>query len=216
MTLGFSRTPRLAAGVAAAMLAGAGIWGPNGLRAAARHVDPATQLLPASTFDTIEDRGARSIAIFREAGKVFESPRCKNCHPVTGRPTQTDRMTPHQPLVLRGKDGLGVLGGLHCAACHQSANFEPSGVPGNPKWSLAPASMAWQGKSLGQICEQIKDRGRNGNRDLDAIVEHVSFDELVGWGWNPGGGRTPAPGTQRQFGALVRAWVDTGAACPKA
>src|SRR4026207_2223905 len=47
---------------------------------------------------------ARSIALFREAGKVLQSPRCLNCHPVGERPTQTDRMTPHMPLVVRGAD----------------------------------------------------------------------------------------------------------------
>jgi len=38
----------------------------------------------------------------------------------------------------------------------------------------------------------------------------------VGWGWTPGHGRTPAPGTQKEFGDLIRAWIDNGAACPPA
>ena len=38
---------------------------------------------------------------------------------------------------------------------------------------------------------------------------------LVGTGWNPGVGRVPVPGTQAEFGALIRAWVDTGAVCPR-
>ena len=42
----------------------------------------------------------------------------------------------------------------------------------------------------------------------------MAHDELVGWGWSPGEGRTPAPGTQQQFGELIRAWIDSGAACP--
>jgi len=42
----------------------------------------------------------------------------------------------------------------------------------------------------------------------------MSHDSLVGWGWNPGDGREPAPGTQAEFGDLIKAWVDTGAACP--
>jgi len=29
-----------------------------------------------------------------------------------------------------------------------------------------------------------------------------------------GAGRDPAPGTQQLFGALVQAWIDTGAQCP--
>ena len=37
---------------------------------------------------------------------------------------------------------------------------------------------------------------------------------LVGWAWAPGFGRAPAPGTQQQAGALVEAWIKTGAACP--
>ncbi|MGZ5989989.1 MAG: Isoquinoline 1-oxidoreductase subunit, partial [Rhizomicrobium sp.] len=27
--------------------------------------------------------------------------------------------------------------------------------------------------------------------------------------------RTPAPGSQMQFGELIKAWADAGAACPK-
>jgi hypothetical protein len=74
--------------------------------------------------------------------------------------------------------------------------------------------MTWAGRSLGEICAQIKDPARNGGRDLTALVRHMSEDSLVGWAWAPGAGRTPAPGSQREFGALLRAWVDTGAACP--
>ena len=42
----------------------------------------------------------------------------------------------------------------------------------------------------------------------------MAKDELVGWAWKPGVGREPAPGTQPAFGALVKAWADSGAACP--
>jgi hypothetical protein len=74
--------------------------------------------------------------------------------------------------------------------------------------------MAWEGKTLGQICAQIKDRKRNGGKTLEQLIEHNSHDTLVGWGWNPGPGRTPVPGTQAQFGELTRAWVASGAKCP--
>jgi len=74
--------------------------------------------------------------------------------------------------------------------------------------------MAWQGKSLGQICEQIKDTKRNGGKDMAALIHHMAEDSLVGWGWKPGGNRKPAPGTQAEFGALIKAWADTGAVCP--
>jgi hypothetical protein len=74
--------------------------------------------------------------------------------------------------------------------------------------------MAWVGKSLGEICEQIKDPKRNGGKTMDELIHHMAEDSLVGWGWHPGAGRIPAPGTQAEFGALIKAWVDTGAACP--
>ena len=88
-------------------------------------------------------------------------------------------------------------------------------MPGNPIWHLAPREMAWEGKTVGEICAQIKDPARNGNRSLASLVEHIGEDHLVGWAWTPGAGRKPAPGTQQQAGELVEAWVTSGAMCPK-
>jgi hypothetical protein len=103
---------------------------------------------------------------------------------------------------------------MRCATCHTAANFDPGGVPGDPHWHLAPASMAWEGRSAQQVCEHLKDEKRNGGRSPDKIVEHMRRDALVAWAWTPGTGREPAPGTQEKFAALVEAWVRTGAACP--
>jgi hypothetical protein len=182
-------------------------------RTAAQLVFPATQLRPAAEFSSISDQRARSLALFAEAGKVLQHPRCVNCHPASDSPHQTDRMRLHQPMVVRGPDGHGAPT-LPCGTCHGPANFDPAHVPGHPEWHLAPVSMAWEGRSLGQICEQIKDRARNGDRDLAAIVRHVSDDSLVGWAWTPGSDRTAAPGTQAEFGRIMRAWADSGAYCP--
>jgi hypothetical protein len=156
---------------------------------------------------------ARSIALFREAGKVLQHPRCLNCHPAGDRPSQTDAMRPHLPPMVRGETGHGPAG-LPCSTCHPRANYDAAGVPGHPDWHLAPPTMAWQGKTLGEICVQLKDPARNGDRDLPALLRHMSEDSLVGWAWSPGRGRTPAPGTQAEFGALMRAWADSGAHCP--
>jgi hypothetical protein len=87
-------------------------------------------------------------------------------------------------------------------------------MPGTPKWQLAPAEMAWEGQPLGAICEQIKDPARNGGKSMAALLEHMAHDDLVGWGWTPGPGREPAPGTQAVFGEIIKAWMDTGAHCP--
>ena len=173
----------------------------------------AASLRPASAFASIRDPKARSVALFTEAGKVIQSPRCLNCHPRTDRPTQTDAMRPHMPWVVRGADGHGAPG-MPCSTCHHATNFDPAGVPGHSKWGLAPAIMAWQGRTLGQICEQIKDPKRNGGRSLAALEEHMGKDDLVGWAWHPGAHRKPAPGSQAEFGALIKAWVGSGAHCP--
>jgi hypothetical protein len=202
-----------AGGLAAGLLA----FAETGFRDADAATEPTTNsitLKPVSDFESINDKNERAIALFQEGGKVIQSPRCLNCHPAGERPTQTDRMRPHQPLVVRGDGGMGAPGGLVCTTCHHDTNFDPAGVPGNPKWALAPAEMAWQGKTLGQICIQIKDKSRNGGKDIAALIKHMAEDELVGWGWNPGAGRIPAPGTQKQFGELIKAWADAGASCP--
>jgi hypothetical protein len=169
-------------------------------------------LAPVSSFDRIAEKDKRAVALFQEAGKVIMHPRCLNCHPKDDSPRQGEAMRLHEPPVERGAGGMGPAA-MRCFTCHGAANFER--VPGNPAWLLAPREMAWMDNSLGQICEQIKDPKRNGGKTLAQIVEHMAEDKLVGWGWDPGMGRTAAPGTQKEFGALIKAWADSGAHCPK-
>lgn len=174
---------------------------------------PNNQLHAVADFNTIADQKARSAALFVEASRVLLHPRCANCHPNGDVPAQGAQMIPHQPPVTRGPDGHGVVG-MECASCHQDRNLAQARVPGAPGWHLAPREMAWIGKSPRQICEQLKDPKRNGGKSLAQIVEHNAHDKLVAWGWAPGADREPAPGTQAQFGAIVAAWVETGAECP--
>ncbi len=169
-------------------------------------------LAAVSAFDTITDNDKRGVALFQEAGKVITHPRCLNCHPPDDHPRQGEAMRVHEPPVERGAGGMGASG-MRCFTCHGAANFER--VPGNVKWMLAPIEMAWFGRSLGEICEQIKDPKRNGGKSLSDIVRHMAEDELVGWGWKPTAMVSPVPGTQKEFGALIRAWADNGAQCPK-
>jgi hypothetical protein len=164
-------------------------------------------------FAGIADTAERSAALFTELGKVLTHPRCVNCHPTGDRPLQGEAGRLHQPPVERGTDGHG-LPAMRCSICHQQANFDPARVPGHPEWHLAPRQMAWQGRTLSEICAQIKDPARNGGRSVEDLVHHIGEDTLVGWAWVPGYGRQPAPGTQKQAGALVEAWVKTGAECP--
>lgn len=175
------------------------------------------RLRAPADFAGIRDGKTRSLALFAEMGKVIRHPRCMNCHPRTDSPTQGDAMRLHTPRVTRGPDGHGVTA-MRCQTCHGDANVAFSGergsIPGDPHWHLAPREMAWQGKTLGQICRQIKDPARNGGKTLAALVEHNRADHLVGWAWHPGEGRQPAPGTQARFGELTQAWVEAGAQCP--
>lgn len=166
-----------------------------------------------SSFSTIADRAARSRAIFEEAGRVLGHPRCLNCHPADDAPRQRGGEM-HEPPVARGPGDRG-LPALECTSCHQSENGVLNRVPGAPTWHVAPRAMAWRDRSLAQICEQLKDPKRNGGRTLAQVVEHAAQDRLVAWGWAPGADREPAPGTQAAFGALMAAWVESGAACPE-
>jgi hypothetical protein len=164
-------------------------------------------------FAVIQNPRDRSMALFTEAGKVLQHPRCVNCHPADDRPRQGIDSRLHQPAARRGPNNHGVAG-MNCNACHHDGNFDAARVPGHPDWHLAPLSMAWLGRSLGEICTQVKDPERNGGKTLDQIAHHMAEDSLVGWAWAPGAGRQPAPGTQRQFGELIRGWIDSGAECP--
>jgi hypothetical protein len=174
---------------------------------------PSATLAAPQSFESISDMATRSAALFTEAGKALTSPRCVNCHPAGDRPLQGETHRLHQPPVARGPDGFGTAS-LRCASCHQNANYDAAGMPGHPHWHLAPREMAWQDKTLPEICAQIKDPARNGGRTLQQILTHIADDSLVGWAWAPGVGRQPAPGTQEELGALIKAWIETGASCP--
>jgi hypothetical protein len=104
------------------------------------------------------------------------APTLMNCHPATDRVLQGDDKHPHQPVATRQTP---------CVTCHTDRNFtlhERSSyrsIPGHPRWMAAPIEMAWEGKSVGEICRQIKDPDRNGGRNLSLLHEHLAHDDLV-------------------------------------
>jgi hypothetical protein len=175
-------------------------------------------LKPPSEFQSIPNQTERSRAIFAEVSKVLTHPRCMNCHPAGEHPLQGADHHEHKPVVWRGDTGSF---GTPCGECHTEKNVTLheaatyKSIPGHPRWGVAPLSMAWEGKSLGEICRQLKDAAKNGGRDLALLQEHIAKDDLVAWGWIPGEGRDPAPGTQEAAGQLVQAWIDSGAECPQ-
>jgi len=139
-----------------------------------------------------------------------------NCHSRGDFPRQGDDSHPHTMNVRRGPQGHGVTA-EKCSTCHQNHNLAGAHMPpGAPNWGLPPANMPmiWQGLSDAQICQSIKDPKQNKNRNLDQLVEHLTEDKLVMWGWNPGEGRTPVPMPHDEFSAKVKQWQAAGAPCP--
>lgn len=165
----------------------------------------------------IVDREA-GLAEWQGLFEVLAHPRCANCHVDDDRPRWSGlhygETRVHAFNVQRGEDGFGNTG-LRCTVCHFEQNSPvPHGPPGAHAWHLAPAEMAWFGKSSAEICAQIKDPERNGQRSLDTVAAHIRDDALVAWGWNPGPGREPAPGSaDATYEAFLR-WITTGAPCP--
>ena len=172
---------------------------------------------PRSSTASPKPDAAASREAFLQVYKVFVSPRCQNCHPSGDAPLQGDDSHPHLQNVKRGKDGHGVYG-MRCDTCHQSANLAGDHMPpGNPKWALPPPEhkMVFVGRTPAQLCRQLKDPKQNGGRSLQQLFEHVSSDDLVGWGWDPGDGRTLPPLNRADTSAQMKVWIDGGAACPE-
>lgn len=162
----------------------------------------------------------RGLAEWEKVNAVFSHPRCANCHVEDEHPRWSG---PHYGgtrfhafNVQRGDDGSGFGNpGLRCSTCHFETNSQVlHGPPGAENWHLAPAEMVWFGKTSAEICEQIKDPARNGDRSLQEVATHVRDDALVAWGWDPGPGREPAPGSAEETYEAILAWEAEGAPCP--
>jgi hypothetical protein len=132
-----------------------------------------------------------------------------------GYPRQGDGRHPRYYAVVRGettsvetseKTGAHVEIGKGapfecCTMCHGSRNDDATGIPGTedpahpgePFWGLAPAAMAFE-SSPGvpltgpQLCARLKDKSRNGNRELADTLHHIATEPLILilWSWNPG------------------------------
>lgn len=182
-----------------------------------RHVIVAFALSPllCACGPTPEER-AQGLAAFATVEAVFQHPRCANCH-VPGDAPGAGWV--HAMGVVRGPDGHGAPG-LPCSTCHAESNppesYGANLPPGAPHWGLPPPDqkMAWFGLDAKELCAMIQDEDRNGGRDLDDLVEHVTEDKLVLWGWDPGVGRAPVHVPHEEFVARFTQWTDAGAPCP--
>jgi hypothetical protein len=159
-----------------------------------------------------------SLAAFARVARVMMSPRCQNCHTVSGFPTQGDDRHRHLMNVMRGADGHGAPG-MRCATCHGRSNDRASGVPGaDDDWHLAPLTMGWQGLSARELCLHLKDPNRNGQRTGAGVIDHLKT-HLVAWAWEPGSdasgvARGVPPLGYAEFLRAAQDWVAAGQACP--
>lgn len=168
---------------------------------------------------SVPDQRAEAVAAFETVRQVLQHPRCQNCHIPGDAPLQFDAGLPHQMGVVRGDGGIGAPA-LPCYTCHNDVNppasYGPHAPPGAPTWRLPPPEMkmVFINLSPAELCASIKDPNKNGHKDFDALIQHVAEDKLVGWGWNPGGERTPVPIPRAEFVAKFRQWAAAGGPCP--
>ncbi|MFL6262691.1 MAG: hypothetical protein ACJ76Y_23580 [Thermoanaerobaculia bacterium] len=161
-----------------------------------------------------------ALAAFDTIQTVLQHPRCQNCHIPGGAPLVFDAGVAHPQNVMRGANGLGAPG-LPCSACHGTKNLPASyGAhmpPGAPGWRLPTPGekMVFINLSKADLCATIKDPKHNGNRDLAKLLDHVSHDKLVLWGWDPGVGRAPVSVPHDRFVAAFKTWMAGGAPCPE-
>lgn len=179
----------------------------------------------------VDERGAVSEAQGLEAWDrihaVVSHPRCVNCHPGTDNLPRWSgpsygETRPHGMNINAGESRIGAET-LVCSTCHLTStrpNTDPHAAPhaGIP-WQLAPVEFVWFGIEGPEICRQMRDPERNGNRDAIGIVEHLLHDEeldgFIQWAWTPGGGRETPPGTYEDHLNDTTTWAAAGMPCPE-
>ncbi len=165
------------------------------------------------------EQRTEAVAAFATVQTVFQHPRCRNCHIPGDSPLQYDAGLTHAMGVVRGPDGHGAKT-LPCSTCHNTANlpagYGPHSPPGAPHWALPKPEqkMAWIGLPASTVCAMLKDKSRNGGRNFDKLIEHVSSDSLVLWGWHPGGDRAPVSVPHAEFVAKFKQWAAAAGPCP--
>lgn len=159
--------------------------------------------------------------------EVASHPRCANCHtgpsdrPIWSGPSY-GVTRPHGMNIRAGESRIGAEY-LLCSTCHttknddwENANETPHAAPRVAmEWQLAPIEADWFGRSSIEICTQLRDPEKNGDRDALALAEHLDHDLILHWAWKPGGGREPAPYSLQEHVDDILIWGAAGYPCPK-
>ncbi len=164
---------------------------------------------------------APGLAAWDRIYAVASHPRCTNCHvgpqeePMwNGLGYGTDQR--HGMNVRADETRIGAES-VPCRTCHVTSgrpNVWPHAAPHILEaWRLPPVELAWLGASSDDLCGQLRDPERNDGHDLESFVAHLEASPFVAWGFAPGGGREPAPGSLADLVADVRAWGAAGMPC---
>lgn len=148
-------------------------------------------------------------------------PRCTNCHVGdSGRPAWDDlgygAARLHGMNIVAGDSRIGAET-IPCSACHISAagdNAVPHAAPQiGEAWRLPPVELAWRGKSSAEVCRQLRNPETNDGFDMAELVDHVKTSAFVSYGFNPGAGRAPAPGSVETLAQDLQIWATAGTPC---
>ncbi|SHJ06169.1 hypothetical protein [Wenxinia saemankumensis] len=167
------------------------------------------------------------LAAFDRIHAVVSSPRCANCHVGPDNIPRWDGLglgedVPHGMNVTAGDSRIGVET-LLCSTCHRTVEDGPIAERGAPPhvttdWRLAPVEMQWHGRTAEEICAQLSDPDTNGGRDWIELAEHLDEDGghggFIAFGFDPGPGRAPAPGTLQEHIDDMLTWGAAGQPCP--
>ena len=74
-----------------------------------RRTGAKTELEPVSAFAAIADKNERAIALFNEAGKVIQNPRCMNCHPA--KVVEKLKQKGHEAIAAAPNTGVNTITG---------------------------------------------------------------------------------------------------------
>lgn len=157
--------------------------------------------------------------------EVVSHPRCSNCHagpdnrPMWSGPSY-GKTRFHGMNINAGESRIGAET-IACSTCHTTlssgrddANTVPHAAPRvAADWRMAPVEAHWFGKSGVEICRQLRDPERNGNRTFQELADHLDHDVILHWAWNPGAGREAAPYSLKEHVDDILLWGAAGMPC---
>jgi len=167
---------------------------------------------------------ADGLAAWSRIYEVTSHPRCSNCHTgASDRPMWSGpsygKTRAHGMNIRAGESRMGVEY-VPCATCHvtnqntSSTNETPHTAPQvAAPWRLAPIEADWFGKSSDEVCMQLRDPERNGDRTMEDLAAHLDHDLILHWAWDPGGDREPAPYNLKDHISDILTWGSAGFPC---